>query len=436
MRGVKIKDVANLAGVSTATVSHVTNNTRFVGAETRQKVLDAIDRTGYQPNIYAQHLAAGNNGKLDSLSGFLDAPPKPQTRQVFLDLSKAIARGEYQEGEALPDEAALMKRFALSRPAVKSALKELREQGLIQQRKGLGWFVRRAHNVGTHLFGLLIPGLGQTEIFEPICQGMARAGRAGGHALLWGDTTHTSENSAQQAKELCQYYISRDVSGIFFAPLELSEDKDDINNWIIEALENARIPVVLLDRDLAAYPRKSRFDLVGIDNRRAGFIVTEHLLSHGCQRLVFFAVPNSAPTVAARHAGFRDALAANGLAHGPQCLRVGYPEDLDGLRQMLTETQPDGLVCANDITAALALRTLDKLSVKVPQELRIVGFDDVKYAGLLTVPLTTIRQPCPEIGEVAISLMLDRIAHPNLPARDILLDFNLVTRDSCGCPSQ
>jgi DNA-binding LacI/PurR family transcriptional regulator len=78
------------------------------------------------------------------------------------------------------------------------------------------------------------------------------------------------------------------------------------------------------------------------------------------------------------------------------------------------------------------MRTLHQLRVGVPDEVRIVGIDDVKYAGLLGVPLTTVRQPCREIGEGAISLMLDRIAHPGMPSRDILLDCKLVVRKSCG----
>jgi DNA-binding LacI/PurR family transcriptional regulator len=64
--------------------------------------------------------------------------------------------------------------------------------------------------------------------------------------------------------------------------------------------------------------------------------------------------------------------------------------------------------------------------------MRVAGFDDVKYAGLLPVPLTTVRQPCLEIGAAAAAAMLERVVHPETPARDILLDFRLVVRDSCG----
>jgi len=73
-----------------------------------------------------------------------------------------------------------------------------------------------------------------------------------------------------------------------------------------------------------------------------------------------------------------------------------------------------------------------ELRVSVPDKVRMVGIDDVKYASLLSVPLTTIHQPCSSIGAVAISVMLDRLREPRLPARDILLNFDLVVRNSCG----
>jgi len=359
---------------------------------------------------------------------------KPKYQQIVHDLRKAITAREYKEGAKLPSEAELVKRFSTSRLTVQRALKELQYQGLIERRAGSGTYVRSPETGAHHVFGLLIPGLGETEIFEPICQGMARAGRAGGHALLWGDTTQTSCDleKEKQAKALCDYYLSKSLSGIFFAPLELTPAKDEVNHWIIDALEHARIPVVLLDRCVFPYPRRCKFDLVGIDNRRAGLIVTEHLIKHGCRRPVFIAAPNSAPTVDARIGGFWD---AHFEAKVPVCkerIFIGDVEDGATIRSFISDVRPDGFVCANDITAARLMRTLEHLGISVPQQARIVGIDDVKYAALLGVPLTTLHQPCAELGETAVNVMLDRIARPHAPARDVLLECKLVIRRSCG----
>ena len=358
--------------------------------------------------------------------------PKPKYQQIVAFLRKAIGNGEYQPGQKLPSEADLVARFSTSRLTVQRALKELQHQNLIERRAGSGTYVRQSESRAGHVFGLLIPGLGETEIFEPICLGMARAAGAGNSSLMWGDATHNTQDKEKQTRELCEHYIAREVSGIFFAPLELTPGKDDVNQWVVETLSKAGIPVVLLDRCVYQYPRRSAFDLVGIDNRRAGFTVTQHLLRHGCRRLVFVAKPDSASTVDARIHGFRDALEAAGLSAATGQIHIGDPDDIESIRSMVSTISPDGIVCANDITAAHLMQTLQGLGIAIPKQIRMVGIDDVKYAGLLAVPLTTLHQPCHEIGEVAISTMLERIAKPGLPARDILLDCKLVIRRSCG----
>jgi len=78
------------------------------------------------------------------------------------------------------------------------------------------------------------------------------------------------------------------------------------------------------------------------------------------------------------------------------------------------------------------LKTLDALGISVPGDVRMVGFDDVKYASLLSVPLTTIHQPCADMGALAVGAMLDRLRSPKMPPRDILLNFHVAVRSSCG----
>jgi GntR family transcriptional regulator of arabinose operon len=172
--------------------------------------------------------------------------------------------------------------------------------------------------------------------------------------------------------------------------------------------------------------------MVGIDNRWAGFVMAEHLLRHGCRRLMFVAKPHSAPTVEMRACGFHDAVEAFHVSGARGQVHIADPEDVKALQGAFGHGVPDGIVCANDITAARLMQSLDTLGLQVPTEVRIVGIDDVKYACLLGVPLTTLRQPCREIGETAITTMLERIAHPTMPAREVLLDCKLVVRQSCG----
>ncbi len=351
----------------------------------------------------------------------------PKYKRILEELRRSISSGKYKPGDRLPGEVDLGAQFGVSRLTIQRVLKELQIEGLVDRRAGSGTYVTEpARCQDGLLFGLLIPGLGETEIFEPICQGMARAGRNGNHALLWGDTTqHTSDENSAIA--LCQDYVKRQVSGVFFAPIEGTADKDKVNDEIMGLLLRAKIPVVLLDRCAGSYPERSGYDLVGIDNRRAGHLVTRHLLNLGAKSLMFVARPYAAPTVDSRIGGFIDAGASP-----DRVLRVDPVAGLQEIARVMQNWKPDGIVCANDKTAAEVMQALERLGYRVPDQVRIAGFDDVRYARLLQVPLTTLRQPCQDIGETAIEVMLSRIANPSRPALDVLLSCELIVRQSCG----
>jgi GntR family transcriptional regulator of arabinose operon len=355
--------------------------------------------------------------------------PKHETVRQFL--ADAIASGQYGPGDRLPSESELVKTFGASRPTVNRALRELQLTGVIERRAGSGSYVQADAAAHGFTFGLLIPELGRTEIFEPMCRGMAEAQHGSQHVLLWGSSLGDEVNMEQQAAQACRQLAARKVSGVFFAPLELTPRRDIINQQIAEVFDKAGIAVILLDRDLVPYPERSRYDLVGIDNRRAGYTITSHLIRCGSRRVVFLGRPGSAPTVDARIAGYREAMADAQMNLQPSVCRI-EPDDLAHVREVLTRLDPEGIVCANDFTAAKLLKTLNDLGVSVPDEVRMAGIDDVKYASLLSVPLTTIHQPCADMGAIAVNSMLERLRHPNLPARDILLNFHLVIRDSCG----
>lgn len=353
----------------------------------------------------------------------------PKYRRIIDELRQEILNGRWTTGQRLPSEIELTRRFETSRLTVNRALQELQRGGLIDRRVGAGSFVRKAAS-DELVFGLLIPELGQTEIFEPICRGMALAQRPRRHVLLWGQSLTDAQLDVSRADAVCHQLIAKAISGVFFAPLELTPDRDVINQRIVAAFTDARVPVVLLDRDVVPFPQRSRFDLVGIDNRRAGQVVTNHLIKRGCTRLAFVGRQTAAPTVDARIAGFRAALREAGLRDAPQIIRRIDPADQVAVRAMLREVAPDGLICANDHTAAVLMRTLQDAPDAIDR-IRIAGVDDVKYASLLPIPLTTIHQPCSAIGAWAITTMLERLQKPTMPARDVLVDFKLVVRASC-----
>ena len=349
------------------------------------------------------------------------------------DIRRAITTGTYKEGQRLPTEAVLVKQYATSRPTVARALRDLQYEGLIARRAGSGTFVRKTSEEHGQLFGLVIPRLGETEILDPICREMARSSQASHHALLWAATAVDAMGDvAEQAWQSAQQCIQRKVAGVFFAPLELIPDGEATNEKIAQALDTAAIPMVLLDRDLYRSPRRSRYDRVGIDNRAAGFAAADHLLRMGCRKLGFFSHPYSAETVTVRQQGYQDALRQHRVVPQASWVAEGDPSDAGLVRQFLDTSGVGGIVCGNDITAAKLMRTMDLLGIDIPKDMRVVGFDDVRYASLLKVPLTTIHQPCAHIGSAAVRAMIERIANPSIPPREILFHCQLVVRESCG----
>ena len=360
----------------------------------------------------------------------------PKHQQVHDALLRQIRAGRWRAGERLPSEAQLVRQFGASRITVGRAVQDLKRAGLVERRAGSGTYVRAegaTSGAGPALsFGLLIPDLGETEIFEPICQGMMASPLARRHALVWGSVTGRAAAKEDRAWELCQQYVERQVSGVFFAPLERTPARDEVNRKIARAFDDAHIPLVLLDRTVVPYPDRGHHDLVGIDNRRAGYVVTAHLLGLGARRVAFVGLPDAAATVDARAAGYREALHAADVPYDRALLGRLDPAEPAAVRALMKSARPDGVVCANDWTAARLMRTLLELGHAVPRDVRLVGIDDVDYASLLPVPLTTLRQPTRAIGAAALAAMLDRVGGADLPTRDILLHGTLIVRRSCG----
>lgn len=357
------------------------------------------------------------------------------SRQKFLQLyealKKAIEDGAYKNEQKLPTEIELAEQYGLSRPTVAKALDMLRKEGLIERTSGIGTFVRQQSKADLNNFGLLIPGLGETEIFESICGHMSHLAQLRNFNLIWsGSMQEDAAMRREHIEQLANRYIEQRISGVFFTPLELTSEKDPVNQNIVRLFDRAGIPVVLMDRDIVSFPARSQYDLVGVDNFRLAFILTRHLLEQGCKTVKFVARPYSAPTVQLRIFGYLQALQEANIAGSSGDIFIEDTYDADFARQLLDNTNQPGVLCANDTTASRLMHTLTDLGYKIPTDVKVAGVDDIKYANYLRVPLTTYKQPCKDIAKVAVDLMFSRIQDPGQKARTIYLDGELVVRKS------
>ena len=200
----------------------------------------------------------------------------------------------------------------------------------------------------------------------------------------------------------------------------------------------ARIPVALA----AGSPGETHADVVDGDNRAGTVALARHLVEqHGKTRLFYIAGPPEAPDSRERRAVFSETLAEYQGAQLLGCFegRFAAISGPRAVRELLAAPHrelPDAIACGNDQMAIGAIRELHTAGIRVPEDIAVVGFDDMHLGALLTPPLTTVHQPMRLLGERACSMLLDRIANPALPYRAERLPTTLVIRESCGCPAR
>jgi LacI family transcriptional regulator len=200
----------------------------------------------------------------------------------------------------------------------------------------------------------------------------------------------------------------------------------------------ARLPVALV----AGSPDEPNVDVVDADNRSGTKALVCHLVEvHGMTRLFYVAGPAEAPDARARRSAFHEVLAEHpgAIACGEFEGRFSAISGKQAAQTILArpvQDRPDAVVCANDQMAIGAMRELQARGVRVPDDIAVVGFDDIYPGILIAPPLTTVRQPMRLLGERACSRLLERIADPSHPHRVELLPTELVVRESCGCPGR
>ena len=351
----------------------------------------------------------------------------PKWQEIFAKLQKDLRDGVYAQGEPLPSEGALMRKYNVSRITAVRAMNELVKKGLVYRKRGAGTFPTRMARIESGRLGLIMPSLSHGEIFPPICQALMRFAQKDGFSFVFGDTP--SDNPVLRAKEACDVarsLVKQGVSGVIFQPLAFLKTPERVTKEIMTLFHKAEIPVVLVDRDIAM--RDIPHDFVSIDNFGAGRAIGEHLLDCGAKRICFLMRPNCASVIRARLEGLQSALGEVGRKDR---IIVAKPDDTAALRPWFSRrSHPDAVVCESDYVAAQFRNTLLKFKLSVPEDVMLVGFDDVRCAVSATPPLTTVHQSCEDIAMMAYRSLRDRIVEPDIVSRRILLDAPLVVRES------
>ncbi|WP_029214568.1 LacI family DNA-binding transcriptional regulator [Kallotenue papyrolyticum] len=323
-----IRDVAQRAGVSTATVSRVLANHPHVRPDVRARVLEAVRALEYQPNQAARTLRSQQSNTIALIVSDIRNP-------FFTAISRAVEDTAYLHG-----------------------------------------------------YRVLLCNTDEDPTKEELYLDLMRAERVAGVIL-----SPTRRSSTQRE------------------PLALD------------------FPLVAIDRPL----RNGAVDAVLLDNVAAARALTEHLLEQGYTRIggIF---GESSTTGRERRRGYEEALRAAGHTPAGDLVRVVAPRTEAGQRAALEllrlNQPPDALVTSNSLLLAGALQAIRACSLRLPQQIGLVGFDDTDWAALVEPAITVLAQPTDEIGRTATELLLQRIAEPERPARTVILQGQLRVRGS------
>ena len=266
------------------------------------------------------------------------------------------------------------------------------------------------------LVGVLVPFFDEQSAFQRLRGIVARLAPHGCSVVL-----QNVESPAQARAKLLELPRSLVLDGLIIVTLPLVDDEG-------ERLVNARFPTVLVD---ASYPG---LPSVCIDDRAGGTMATKHLISLGHRRIAFVSEPphNAFGFVAGarREEGFRAAMAEAGLSVPISYIRYGAFLH-SAAREMATELlsladPPTAIVAASDVQAVGCLEAASRLGIRVPEELSVVGYDDIDLAALMG--LSTVRQPLVYSGERGADLVLEALSMRNRQPQTEKLELELVVR--------
>ncbi len=275
----------------------------------------------------------------------------------------------------------------------------------------------------TNTVGVVIPTM-ENAIFARGLQAMQDEFSAGGVTLLVATSYYDAGREAEQIRAL----IARGVDGLVL----IGESRPDSTYQLLQA---RNIPFLLV----WSYHADSAFPCVGFDNRGAARAMAEQVLASGHRRIAMISgLTTGNDRATERVAGVRDALAARRIKLEPPYL-VEKPYTLDDSRDAAKtllglDPRPTAIICGNDVQAAGALRGSRDAGFAVPEDLSIVGFDDIDLAVAVEPALTTVRVPHRRMGRAAAQLLLQMIARTEPPA-SIRFDTTIIHRASLGAPN-
>jgi LacI family transcriptional regulator len=276
----------------------------------------------------------------------------------------------------------------------------------------------------TRCIGLVIKEI-DNPYFAKVMKGVFDVCCQQGYTVLLG----SSELSPYQEMQSIETLTHHQVDGLIISPLQ-GEDIDF--NYLANLLRD-KYPLVMLGT-----VKNYQANLVNIDNVKAAYQAVSFLIRLGHTEIAYFSGPSYSAHSEDRLEGYRQALIDHQLPVGKNFIqRVGsyIANSYHAAKQFFSDTQnkPTAVFCYNDLVAIGLINALTDLAIQVPQQVSVIGFDNIEFCESVRIPLTTVNVPAYEIGKTAAELLIRQIVNPTVTFNEkVILDAKLVERSSCA----
>ena len=258
------------------------------------------------------------------------------------------------------------------------------------------------------MIGLVVPDL-CNPFFPELAHAVGEAARRLGYAVMLVES-NDGENEAEGLERLAVH----GVDGICWIPSSKRDLLADLN---------IAVPAVVIDRPMPNH------DMVTSNYRMGGQLLADFIVSGGYSNIALVTGPENFPGITQRRQGLIAALDGR-VPIVWECENPFSIDIVEPVRDALARKDADLIVCANDTIAIGVISALGKLGLRVPDDVGVVGFDDIPWSVLVHPPLTTVRQPLDLIGAEAVALLVARIERPDAPLRRVEVDVELIQRRS------
>lgn len=263
------------------------------------------------------------------------------------------------------------------------------------------------------MIGFILPDI-SNPFFPSVAKGMEEMAHEYGYGILIANTN----DSIQAEQEALRFLSSRQVGGIVFARALKSDT--------LEKCVETELPIVAVDRALD-------FDAPGmgriiIDTSAGIAAATNVLIDSGCKRIAYISARYNSKTD--RYFGYCRALENAGLELDEALIyndTFTFETGYNGVSAILSRTEADGIICGNDLIAVGAISRLREFGISVPEQMKVMGFDDIYFSRYMTPPLSTVRQPAYEMGAESAKMLIDYL-EKGTALYNKKLDFSIVMR--------